>query len=730
MDTNNALHPELVQIALDRVEGFAFERFAQDFLSVLEGRHFVPVGGISDGGADGIYDGGNKKTYYQITRQENHRDKIRRTVERLNEVGRDVSTLYYLSSRVIPHIDSEEDLLTEELGAFVKLRDRKYILSHINDTNGTVSAFRNHLSVYTQFLSNLTSDSSQPHSPHIENPSAYVFLQHEITNRLGDRKLIHSLTDTMILWALSNTDPDRGIFLTEDQISQSIYSNFPWALRILKGHIRPRLKALRNKQGGEREVRWYRKEGKYCLPFETRQTIAEENTIDETMGVRFVEELKLIAGSLFDDDEGTYQAIAEICCTVIHSIFEKQGLLFANFLSSDDEGAAPPIVSDCIDDALNSAKIASDRIEEYREHVENIIRKIFYEGSPRQREYLSNLSRTYVLLFTLQAEPKIIEYFSSMSASFRIYVGTDVLVKALSERFLRKDDQVARNLLKMAKESRIKLYFSECVLDEIYTHIRATYYEFINYFSEMEPYITREIARNSDKILIRAYFYAKEDNKVTGWKSYLSQFITYEKILGPDGREEIRKYLASEFGLSFVQNEELEEVCDLQKVNELANALLSDDVKENEQLAYNTALFVYGIYGLRSKNKEHSSVSEFGLKTWWMTNQSKVLKHTVSLVRNKRSQFIMRPEFLLNFLSMSPTCNDVRENFSNIFPSVFGIQLGHRLKDSVFHNIMKSVQQWKDYEPGRVTALMSDLSDSLKADRLKRYERTLSDGMP
>jgi hypothetical protein len=175
MNTSNTLHPELVQIALDRVEGFVFERFAQDFLSVLEGRDFIPVGGIGDGGADGIYDCGNGRVFYQFTRQENHRDKIRRTLGRLKEVGRDVSTLYYLSSRVIPHIDSEEDLLTEELGAVVKIRDRKYIVSHINDTNGTVAAFRNHLSVYTQFLSSLTNNSVQPHSPHIQNPSAYVF---------------------------------------------------------------------------------------------------------------------------------------------------------------------------------------------------------------------------------------------------------------------------------------------------------------------------------------------------------------------------------------------------------------------------------------------------------------------------------------------------------------------------------------------------------------------------
>ncbi len=130
-------------------------------------------------------------------------------------------------------------------------------------------------------------------------------------------------------------------------------------------------------------------------------------------------------------------------------------------------------------------------------------------------------SRTYVLLFSLQAEPKIIEYFSTMSSSFKLFLGSDILVKALSERYLEKEDQVARNLLKMASASGISMYLSECVLEEVLTHIQGTCYEFINYFSEMEPYITKEVARNSNKILIRSYFYAKEERKVWSWKSYI-----------------------------------------------------------------------------------------------------------------------------------------------------------------------------------------------------------------
>ncbi len=721
------VHPDLIKISLDRVEGFAFERFAQDFWSALEGRCFVPVGGIGDGGADGLYEGGRDRVFYQFTRQENHRDKIRKTVKRLREFGRTVKTLYYASPRVITHIDKEEDLLSEKLEVFVKIRDRKYVTSHINDSIGTIAAYKNHLSVYTQFLESVGRSSESSQSRHVQDPSAFVFLQHEATNRLGNRKLIHSITDSMILWALSDTDPDKGIFMSDDQIRGRVFDRFPWALKLIKGHIRQRLEKLRTKDEAGREVRWYKKEKKYCLPYETRKIIKSENQTDESLRISFIDEMKLIASDLFDADEGEYQEVAEISSDVVHAIFEKQGLLFSHFLQSDEETDAPPVVSDCIDDAIIKTRVKGSRTEQYREYIEAIIRKVFYHGSPNQREYLSNLSRTYVLLFTLQAEPRIIEYFSTMSASFKLFLGGDILVKALSERYLDKEDQVAINLLKMASASGISMLLSECVLEEIYTHIRGTYYEFINYFSEVEPHITCEIARNSNKILIRSYFYAKQEGVVTSWKSFLGQFVTYSNIVRPEGREELRNYLLSEYGLSFVENDELESVSSESAVKLLANAMLANDDKKNESLAYNTALQVHGIYGLRSKNKETTTSTEYGLKTWWMTNQSRVLRYTSGVIRDNGAKYIMRPEYILNFIAMSPNCEEVRSSFKNIFPSIFGIQLGHRLRDDVFRKVMSDVREWKDYEPGRITALMSNLSDKLKADRLKRYSRTLYD---
>jgi len=588
----------------------------------------------------------------------------------------------------------------------------------------------NHLSHYTKFLESIASDKDVCTSSHSKDPSTFVFLQHETTNRLGNRKLIHSVTDTMILWALSDTDPDNGVFMSEKEIEVKIFDCFPWTKKILTGHIKDRVKSLRSKQIDGREIKWYKKQQHYCLPFSTRDAINKENTQDEVLKITFIEELKFQLSNLFDGDDGEYSRIAEFADKVVHMIFENQGLLFSHFLSTENNNDEPLVVSDCIDKVLVEGNVEPIKLQDYRNFIEKLINRIFYNGSPSQRQYLNCLSRTYVLLFTLQAEPKIVEYFSNMSSHFNLFLGSDIIVKALSERYLSEQDQVARNLLKMATNAGMSLSFSEGILEEVYTHMAATDFEYINHFKDVESYITKEVARNSSKILIRAYFYAKIENKVSGWTSYINQFVTYTNLHSNFGREELKKYLIAEYKLKFIENENLETVCNKDTVHELAASLFENGGKQNYELSYNTALLVHGVYGMRRKNKETTTVSEYGLKTWWMTNQSIVQKFTSDLVQKNLSKYIMRPEFVLNFIAMSPKCEEIRESFKNIFPSNFGIQLGHRLKDSVFEQVLEDVNSWKDLEPGRITTLMSGLSDKLKTDRLKRYDFNLTQHEP
>ena len=152
----------LVDIALEQVSGSSFEHFFHAFYPALAGIEFVPLGGHHDGGADAfqensLFEGGEQRPgiFYQATTQEAHRDKIRNTVKRLKEFGRDPKILYYVTSRGINAIDKEEEFLSDKLGVVIKIRDKKWVASNINHSLQTIAAFRSYLEPYLSFLEEL-----------------------------------------------------------------------------------------------------------------------------------------------------------------------------------------------------------------------------------------------------------------------------------------------------------------------------------------------------------------------------------------------------------------------------------------------------------------------------------------------------------------------------------------------------------------------------------------------
>jgi hypothetical protein len=83
---------------------------------------------------------------------------------------------------------------------------------------------------------------------------------------------------------------------------------------------------------------------------------------------------------------------------------------------------------------------------------------------------------------------------------------------------------------------------------------------------------------------------------------------------------------------------------------------------------------------------------------------------------------MMRPEFILNFISIAPSAEKVRASFGSIFPTLLGIRLSNRLKNDVFEKVMQSVREASLLGEARARALASELSDKLKGDHFKRYE--------
>tara|TARA_R110001599_G_scaffold346153_1_gene571144 strand:+ start:413 stop:2665 length:2253 start_codon:yes stop_codon:yes gene_type:complete len=724
------INTKLAQFALQECEGFPFEAFANDFLAAIEGREFIPVGGVADGGADGameqgLFSGDRLNVFYQVSIEESHRSKVKKTMDRLHEFGREPRQLIYVTSKVIKTFDREEEFLTDKHNVFIRIRDAKWILSNLNNSEATKKAYYTHLERYTDCLKDINNGQNIRVSENIKHPSVYVFLQQQVENSENDKHLTKTVADSLILWSLNDTDPDKEIFKTKSEINSFIINNIPWAKNIVGGMLTSRLNELVDKGGvGGKKINKHNKnsknkEDKYCLPFATRDIIALEKAEDESIKIDVLNEICALE-MLKDIEIEKRLEIAEITIRVSQMFFEREGLICSSFLNGCDEGKdkntfIENTVYDRVKDALNEVNYSNDKRQDYESYICDIVRKMFYQSTVSQRLLLNKFSRTYILLFTLQAEPRVVEYFQKATANFRLLVGTDLIIRAVSERFLTKENQMTRNLFNMAGDAGISMILTELALDGLIKHIIVADNEYRNHIQKREAYLTNEIIRESDQILIRTYFHAKKEGYTKSWRLFISEFVSYEQLHNTLGTEELKTYISHEFRMEYCSTDDLSEGVSKINIDQLSDSIL-EIKKGNQQLADAVSLTINSVYSQRLKNKEFSTFPEFGYQTWWLTQESRVQRHTLDLVKKHGAKFIMRPEFLLNFFSLSPSVKNIRDSYKAIFPSVMGIQMGNRLPDKVFHKVLKQVDDWRDSDDGRIAAKTRTLCDKLKSE--------------
>jgi hypothetical protein len=383
-------------------------------------------------------------------------------------------------------------------------------------------------------------------------------------------------------------------------------------------------------------------------------------------------------------------------------------------------------VGDALRDAMEELKfLGGSQRTEFLEAMLEALRGSFFSSTPEERNYFGKLSRTYALLFTLKTEPRLVRFFEEMASDFYLYVGADVFVRALSERYLPAEDQKARVMLRMAREAGATLVLAEPVLDEVVNHLRTCDVEYRNYYEFAEGHVTLEIAREAPKILLRAYLYARINPVLEGkdprsWEAFVNQFCDFATLNKPPAFEQMRRYLTAEFGIEFVSAGEIDKLVDLGEVEELADALKG--AKSFAKLAVNDAKLALAVYGRRTGFNEIAKESEFGYRTWWLTSETTILKHTKHLVEGQEgARYMMRPDFLLNFMALAPSAASVRQTYANVFPSVLGVKLAKRMNETVVHEMLKTAKEAAELEPGRRAAKIADLADKLKSDFSKRY---------
>ena len=207
-----AVSESLANYLLSSIEGSRFEVLVQRLLGIRDGDQFVALGGIHDGGADGferslLEDRARPTSFVQISVQEDAGGKIRQTVKRLRDFGRDVKNITYWTNRKLL-VDVLEEKLSDDLDVTIRIRDSDAILRLVNCSPETISAFSAYFQREIHELTSAQKQSGELEFDVVTDPSVYVYLQFEKTQKLSKGGLIGPIVDSLIYWALRDTDPE------------------------------------------------------------------------------------------------------------------------------------------------------------------------------------------------------------------------------------------------------------------------------------------------------------------------------------------------------------------------------------------------------------------------------------------------------------------------------------------------------------------------------------------
>ena len=707
------------------------------------GADYVPMGGLHDGGADGalddrVFEASGSNKFMQASISADPKTKIRKTIRRLIEFGRTPKSLIYATSQKLTLIDQLQEELSEELDCRIVIRDGYYFQHQINGSPGALQSYKTYVAGAAAYLNSVGSADTLQATQDLPAKTLCVFLGQELDRRRGKGELLESVADSLILWALEGTDPDKKIFLKIEEIETRVLEALPSARTYFKGVLKNRLDDLVSKRTGRRKVNFHRMENGYCLPYETREKIREENVGDEGLKLQVSEIFRNRASgnaSLATEDSALIEKCVAICHDVIHRSYHAQGLEIALFLESEEGSDSNlPSMIDIIDGAIADRGLVGEEAGIIAQVCLSILRGTYYDSSEEERRYLRKLSRTYVLLFMLKNEPRVVEYFRNMTSNFNLYVGADLIVRALSEQMLPKNDQMTKNALKLLKASGSKIVLTDKTLDEVWYHFRSTHYEFVNNYQEIQNFMTLILANQIDRILIRAFFYAKIERSSKrkepfGWQNFLGQFLTVSEIAKSSARDELREYLVNEFGFTFEDEATLLSGLDPAHLDELTAKIQT--VRNNNErkdtaeeiLSRNAATMVLRVYQRRKSDGERSGGNPYGFKTWWLTQQTRVQSATGHIVAKQGSRYMMRPEFILHFLAALPSKKSVQDSYENVFPTILGVKLGNRMDESAFKKIISNARDIHDgVDESRAKVLLARASAQLQSDFLKQYE--------
>lgn len=704
------------EYAIGHIEtGSVFERFCHQFLSAVLGYTFNPSGGLKDRGIDGLETlfSGEKyeRNVYQISIDRNYDAKIESSLQKLKDNKVKYDQFYYITNQVFRNQDSAVDELYRRFKKPIYIYDLKWFSSRAGSSPQTMS-------IYKSFLADNYHELASPGrsafvDDFVNDPRLFVFLRQQWDENASSLGVNEILADTLILFCLEGTDPDKGIFKTPEQIRAEIATHIHFDAKLILGLVDGRFSVLCQKP---RRVIYHSKARAYCLPFEMRQKIQERNMQDNALHEQFIQETQLtLSRYLRQNAVATREITSQLVRSTLSRIYYQQGLEFSDFvLKGENREAVEKNLLDIVACVIDDSKIVPANKEKAKMSLMMAIRDIVYNGTECQKEYLRKLSNTYMMLFMLHCDPKLVVFFNSMAAKLTIYVCTSIIIPAMSEIYLDRRSRRHWNLLKGAHEAGARLVVNDSILDELINHFRNIKYRYEAFYkNEEDLFGDSELGiLYIEQIMIRAYFYARMKSQVRSFSDFLDNFVNPNLS---SAKQDLVPWLKEEFGIEYVDDGSLGVELDKDEVSRLFENLKKH--KTHDQKARSDARVILLVYKLRERNNETGATGIFGYSTWWLTKDVSTQKAVKETFKEKYVvSCYMRPDFLHNYIALSPSKAEIDSAFKDLFPSLLGVNISYHLPKEVIDLVHDRMNEHKVKNRARMKAILADLIQKLQTD--------------
>ncbi|AXT33821.1 hypothetical protein D1820_01895 [Phaeobacter sp. LSS9] len=712
---------QLISLAIDNISKTDFETWAQKVLATTEGIDFAPTGGIHDGGQDGFIRGveGQPAHYIQITKQEDTRKKVRETIEAIRK-KRKLDQLTFVTSEVEQNRDLLEAKWGKEFSLRLRIHDRSWLLVRASLDESLRDELYGYVRGLLEELNRATSVRRQIGKQDRLSIVTYLEAQAKSLPKAEDFQNI--CLDTVIYAALQGTDPAEEKFKTGDELKSELEVSHGQLLAKAPVNLEDRLEFLSSKNNSPR-LRKHPGE-KFALPYEVRSQFGEFNISiqnqEDTFLASLSSRIREQAPGLSNEMHGKVLTLVR---DTLHETFRRQAMNFANSFNASTEEVSIEVF-EIIAELSKEMEFEPQELEAAHELAASVFRGACYSSEQGERAFIETLMKYYTVHFLMHGDAVVSEYFSEMSKRLRVYLGTDIIVRCLSETFVKERSRGMTNALSRIRRGGVTLRITRRTLEEVFSHLHTTYLTFRNDFEGWYRNGSLQDIMQSDKILIRAFGYAYFEpightRQPRDWSDFLNQFGSASWFAEPERNiDEFGSYLIEKYGFEFVELEGVTSKIDTDLAQEIADGILDardrGTTSGHAKLALNDAQMALLITAERNERGERVTTDLYGYNTWWMTEEAKVLRELRK--RDLSANIVMHPQFLINHLLLDQAALSENHQGQDLTPTLFGLRITNRVPSASLKQFLDAVRDMGDLGEAAQRARIRAAANRLKSE--------------